>query len=119
MALHSELPIYRDTYDLLTKLVQITRNIPREFKRLIGEEMRSECVKMTVLIFRANVATDKVPYIQEIRERVQVVELMLRMSVDMRWISPKHYSTAVLLTQSIGKQATGWKQYNSKGSPAA
>lgn len=117
MALHHELPIYRETYDLLTKVVQITRNIPRDFKRLIGEELRTECVRMMVLIFRANVATEKVPHIQELLERLQVVELMLRMSKDMRWISTGQYASAVELTQGIGKQATGWKRH-STASPA-
>lgn len=117
MSLHHELPIYRETYELLTQVVQVTRNIPRDFKRLIGEELRSECVKMTVLIFRANVSAEKVAHIQSLLERLQVVELMLRMSRDMRWISTKQYAAAVKLTQSIGKQATGWKRH-SKGSPA-
>lgn len=117
MALHHELPIYRDTYDLLSKVLDVTRNIPRDFKRLIGEELRAECVKVMVLIFRANVATDKVSHIQELLERLQVVELMLRMSKDKRWISTGHYASAVELTQSIGRQATGWKKH-SNTSPA-
>lgn len=117
MALCHELPIYRDTYDLLGLTVDLTRNIPRDFKRLIGEELRTECVKMMVLIFRANVATDKAQHIQELRERLQVTELLLRMSKDKRWISVPQYSSAVRLTQSIGKQATGWLK-SSKGSPA-
>lgn len=117
MALHHELPIYRKTYELLTTVVQITRNIPRDFKRLIGEELRSECVKMMVLIFRANVAKQKAQHIHELLERLQVVELMLRMSKDMRWISTGQYASTIELTQNIGRQATGWKR-NSNTSPA-
>jgi hypothetical protein len=116
MALHHELPIYRQTYELLTRVLQVTRNIPRDFKRLIGEELRTECVKMMVLIFRANVAANKIPHIQELLERLQVVELMLRMSKDMKWISITQYASIVEITQSVGKQATGWKRYNN--SPA-
>ena len=114
MALHHELPIYKETYDLLSMAVDITRNIPRDFKRLIGEKLRSECVDMMVLIFRANVATDKPPHIQELLERLQVVELMLRMSRDKRFISTKQYAAAVAITQSIGKQATGWKKHSQR-----
>lgn len=111
MALHHELPIYKQTYELLTLAIQLTRNIPRDYKRLVGEELRSELVGMMVLIFRANVATEKQPHIQELLERLQVVELLLRMSKDMRWISIKQFAQAVELTQSIGKQATGWKRH--------
>lgn len=116
MALSHELPIYLDTYKLLQWAVQVTRNLPRDYKRLVGEKLRSELIEMTVLIFRANVATDKVPHIQKVRERLQVVELMLRMSKDMKWISPKQYGTAIQFTQKIGKQATGWS--NASKSPA-
>lgn len=114
MALHHELPIYRQTYELLSMAIDVTRNIPRDFKRLIGEKVREECVEMMVLIFRANVATHKTPHIQELLERLQVVELMLRMSRDKRFISTKQYASAVTLTQDIGKQATGWKKSTAK-----
>lgn len=114
MGLHHELPIYKETYDLLSMAVDVTRNIPRDFKRLIGEKVREECVEMMVLIFRANVASDKVPHIQQLQERLQVVELMLRMSRDKRFISTKQYASAVALTQNIGRQATGWKRSSAR-----
>jgi len=113
MALHHELPIYQKAYELLKEIILITRNIPRDFKQQIGKELRGECTQITVLIFRANVSRQKTPYIQELLERLQVVELMLRMSKDMRWISTGHYATSIALTQNIGKQATGWKRATS------
>ena len=58
----------------------ITRNIPRDFKRLIGEKVREECVEILVLIFRANVARNKTPHIEDLLERLQVVELLLRLA---------------------------------------
>lgn len=110
MALHTQLPIYRDAYQLLQVLVKITRHVPRDFKRLIGEKLRDECMEILVLVFRANVHGQKVPYLKELIERVQVVELILRLSKDMKLISTGQYAQAVALTQSIGKQATGWKR---------
>lgn len=56
MALHSELPIYKVAYDLLQHVAQITRNIPRDFKQSIGGKLRDECVDLTVLVFRAQMA---------------------------------------------------------------
>ncbi len=63
MALHSSLPIYKVAYDLLRTVTTTTRNMPRDYKQSIGGEIRAECVAITVLIFRANVADDKVPYL--------------------------------------------------------
>jgi hypothetical protein len=117
MALHQDLAIYRETKQLLEKILLVARNIPRDVKRVVGEKLRDECLEMTVSIYRANVAQNKVPHIHELRERLQVVELILRTAVDMRWISRPQYSSLVAMTQSIGRQATGWMK-QSKASPA-
>jgi len=118
MALHSELPIYKVAYDLLSHVVRITRNMPREFKQSIGGKLRDECVEVTVLIFRANVVRDKAPHLTQLIERLQVAELLFRLSRDLQLIALGHYAEAIKLTQSIGKQATGWKR-SSAVSPAA
>ena len=43
-------------------------------------------------------------------ERLQVAELLLRLSRDKRLISNVQYAKAVELTQSVGKQAGGWRK---------
>jgi hypothetical protein len=111
MALHHQLPIYKLAYDLLSVTTDITRNIPRDFKRLIGEKIREECVQILVLIFRANVARNKTPHIEDLLERLQVVELLLRLSKDKRFISTKQYARTIEITDGIGRQATGWKRH--------
>lgn len=117
MALHKDLPIYKAAYDLLTATTQITRNIPRDFKKLIGEKVREECVEILVLIFRANIAAHKIQHIETLLERLQVIELLLRLSRDMRFISTGQYSKAIEITDSIGKQSSGWKKQQA-ASPA-
>jgi len=110
MALHHELPIYKAAYDLLSMAVDFTRNLPRDLKRLIGEKVREECVELMVIIFRANVAREKVPHIEQLLERVQVIELLLRMSKDKHFISTGQYAKAIEITDNIGRQASGWKR---------
>jgi len=58
MALHTELPIHKVAYDLAGLAIDLIKNMPREVKAVIGGELRDECLKLIVLIFRANVATD-------------------------------------------------------------
>jgi hypothetical protein len=118
MALHKDLPIYKTAYELLTSAIKITANFPRDFKRLIGDEIRKECMAITLLIFRANVAANKTPHIDQLLEHLQVIELTLRLSRDMRFISTKQYAQAIEYTDSVGKQAQGWKKQQA-ASPAA
>ena len=110
MALHKDLPIYKAAYDLFGVAVEITKNFPRDFKRLMGDKVREECVEIIVLIFKANVAAQKILYIDLLLERLQVIELILRLSRDKRFISTKQYAGVIEITESIGKQASGWKK---------
>jgi hypothetical protein len=117
MALHSSLPIYKATYELLQSVTAITRNMPRDYKQSIGGRVRDECVAITVLVFRANCARDKVQHLDELLERLQVSELLVRLSRDLRCISTGQYAQLIALTDSIGKQANGWRR-KSAASPA-
>lgn len=110
MALHKDLPIYKAAYDLLGVAVEITKNFPRDFKRLMGDKVREECVEIIVLIFKANVSFNKIPHIDLLLERLQVIELLLRLSRDKRFIAIKQYAGAIEITDTIGKQASGWKK---------
>jgi len=117
MALHTQLPIYRAAYDLLDVVTDLAKNMPRDFKASLGGKIRDEVVEITVLVFRANTAREKAPHLQGLIERLQVAELLLRLSRDKRLIAVKQYARAVELTTSIGKQASGWRR--SATSPAS
>ncbi|MFJ3048556.1 four helix bundle protein [Herbaspirillum chlorophenolicum] len=110
MAIHTQLPIYKVAYDLLVVVTSAVKNMPRDLKRNIGEKIGSEVTEITVLIFRANAAQDKELYLVKLLERLQVAELLLRLSMDMRLISKQAYAAAVEKTTSIGKQANGWRR---------
>lgn len=58
MATHTQLPIYKVAYDLLDVVTSLVKNMQRDFKRSIGEKISAECIEITVLIFRANVAQE-------------------------------------------------------------
>ncbi len=77
MALHTELDVYKTGYDLLGKVTSIVANMERTFKRLIGEEIVRESAKLLILVYRANVAEDKVPHLTHLMERVKLVELWI------------------------------------------
>lgn len=117
MAITSNLPIYKVAYDLLDAVTDLVKNMPRDFKTSIGKKVSDECVEIVVLIFRANCAREKSSHLIDLLERLQVCELLLRLSRDKRLISTGQYAGAIKLTDSIGKQANGWRK-KSATSPA-
>lgn len=110
MATHTSLPIYKVAYDLLDVVTDFVKHMQRDFKRSIGEKIAAECIEITVLVFRANVAQDKAPHLLELIERLQVAELLIRLARDKHLISNGAYAKAVELSTSIGKQANGWRK---------
>jgi hypothetical protein len=118
VALHSNLPIYKVAYDLLSIATDLTRNMPRDYRASVGAKIREECVELVILIFRANTSKLKVPHLDQMLERLQVAELLIRLSCDKRFISRDQYAKAIELTGSIGKQANGWRKH-SAASPVA
>jgi hypothetical protein len=91
-----------------------TKEFPKEYKFTLGQKMKDEVIEMVVLIYRANSAENKTPVIELMLERLQVVELLVRLSRDLRIMSTKQYAAIVEMTESMGKQAQGWKKASSK-----
>lgn len=118
MAISSTLPIYKETYQLSLLATEITRHMPRDLRRDLGGKIREECFKLVLRIYRANTAANKVPDLSKLLERLEVVNLLFRLSRDLRAISIAQYARAIELTGSIGKQANGWRKSSAK-SPAA
>jgi hypothetical protein len=114
MALHSELPIYRATYELTMLIKQLVSNFRRNF-RSHGQKLDDECLELIVQIYRANAARDKRQHLSLLIERLQVVNTLLRLSSDLHLISKAQFAKAIELTGKVGKQATGWRN----ASPAA
>jgi hypothetical protein len=111
VALHTETSIFKDAYDLLSVTAGLVRNMPKDAKPIIGKRLYDDCLDITTLIARANMAQDKAPVITELLERVQCTEVQFRMCRDRRFIATNGYAQAVQRTQAIGRQASGWKKY--------
>lgn len=45
MAMHTDLPIHKVAFDLLSLATDVTRNIPRDFKAGLGAKVRDECIE--------------------------------------------------------------------------
>jgi hypothetical protein len=118
MVAANNLPIYKVAYDLFGVVTDAVRNMPRDVKQLVGSRVATEAMDIVTLIFRANAAANKVPHLSELLERLEVINLLLRLARDKRLISTKQYAAAIALTDQVGKQAGGWRKH-SASSPVA
>lgn len=91
MALHTELPIHRTGVRLLALALKVQEQMPRSMKRILGEKITQHCVDMLNLMALANATKQDVRagHLTELLTQQRTVEVLLRVSHDSRFLSPK------------------------------
>jgi len=117
MAQYKHLPIYKGSYDLLMRIMVATKDFPREYKYTLGQKLRDEVLELILFIYRANSTLDRTAHITAILERLQLVEVMIRLSHDMRVLSRGHYAGLAEMTDSLARQAQGWLKSSGRRKP--
>jgi hypothetical protein len=109
MALHTDLQIHKVGVQLLSLAADVQAAVPRSFRNY-GHRISDECTELLVQIARANAAMGrgKVPHIEQLLERLEVVAVLLRIAHAKRLISQQMWASSMQLTGSIGRQAGGW-----------
>ena len=54
MALYYDLPVYKDTYQLVKHVFEITKEFPKEYKYSLGQDMKRDALQLVRSIYRAN-----------------------------------------------------------------
>lgn len=119
--IHTDLPIYAKGRDLLSLALDVQRQLPRDMKRSIGERIHMHCVDMLNEMALANATKQaaRVKHIERLLELLRATQVLLRVSHDKGWVAHKLWGRAVLLLDSIGKQAGGWLKSAYGKAPAA
>ena len=110
MALYSDLPVYKATYDLLLAIFRFTKDFNKEYKYTVGESLKKETMELLTLIYRANVKRNKVEVLREAKERIEVIRLFIRLMKDMQQISIKHFIQINEKVENVSKQLSGWQK---------
>lgn len=113
MALFTNLPVYKQGYDLLLEIYKRTKNFPREYKYTIGERLKNEGLDMLINIYKANKSkqTNRLNYIENARENVETLRLIFRVASDLKVIGTKSFSFLTIKIEELSKQLTSWQKY--------
>jgi len=112
MALHTETDAYKTGFELFKTVTAMVKNMERSFKQLIGTKIINEMGEVVTLVYRANVADDKVPYLSKLIERVKLIESLFQLAWDTNEITDRQYARVIQLTTSISKQAVKWREWS-------
>ena len=109
MAHYEHLPIYRKAMESAIYFENIVRNFSRYNKYNLGAEMRKNSRDIVKLIIQANSSRNKLPLLHELREHIEELKILLRISKESKafhnFNSFKHALECVV---SISKQNEGW-----------
>ena len=86
MAIYTNLPVYKTSYDFLVELFVITKEFNREYKYTLGENIKKESLEMIANIYRANSSQNKAPFIQKAREKIEAIRIFFRLTRDLRQV---------------------------------
>ena len=114
MALYYDLPVYRDTYRLILKIFECTKDFSKEYKYSLGQDVKRDALQLVRSIYRANKAAQKKEHLEKFMDGFELLKLEIRLSTDMKVMPVKKQAELSLLMDGIGKQITGWRNASSK-----
>lgn len=114
MALSEELPIFRASYDLLEKNIGLTKDLPRMLRYSIGDRLIDTNLQLLTEVYRANLQLEKTQAITELLICHRTLQMLLRVVYREKAVSSGRYAEMLKLLDSIGRQATAWKNRTNK-----
>jgi len=109
MALYYDLPVYRDTYTLILKIFECTKDFSKEYKYSLGQNMKRDALQLVRSIYRSNKSAQKKEHLEKYMDDFELLKLEIRWSTDMKVMPVKKQAELSLLMDGIGKQITGWR----------
>lgn len=113
MAIYSELPVYKVTYEFLRESVMLTRNISRDYRYTLCRNIQEKLTGIMVRIYRANRTREKKLHISEAREMLVETRIIIRLLADFHQISDKQYASLAYKSELVSKQLAAWESVTS------
>ncbi len=110
MAKYDELPVYKASYDLFLEIFRFVKDFNREYKYTIGESLKKETLDLVLLIYKTNSRKDKRLLLEEAREKMETVRLIVRLTKDLHQINIKKFVFLNKRIENVSKQLTGWQK---------
>ena len=105
---YSQLPVYKETHDLLLLTYQRLKNVPRDMKYSILADIQSSLVQILICIYQASTSTYKAEALAKARSNMDEVKVRFRLLCDMHAIGKTLFAEICQHEESISKQLGAW-----------
>jgi hypothetical protein len=76
MKLHSDLPVYKSTYDLLLGIFEFTKGFSKEYKYTVGESLKKETIGtatwITIMVMQTETTTIRKKFFQFVASGIRL-----------------------------------------------
>lgn len=111
--LASELPIYKDTFDLVSLIFDYVGAFPKAHKHTIGQKMTNVSLELFEYLQLANRALGdrdmRVKMLDGFLIKFELLKVLIRLCGEKRIISTKQLARLSVFVEKIGRQANSWK----------
>ena len=95
-------------HDLLVYLVPQLAKFPRDQKFLLADRIESKVLDVQERCLRAYYSRDKRGHLIEANMGLEIIRHLVRLSHDLRLMSPKSYEHVSMRVDGIGRMIGGW-----------
>jgi hypothetical protein len=108
MAVYSNLPVFKASYDLMIEVFNMCGGLPKDYKYTVGERLKNILMDLMIGIYEANSSDDKAEILDRCRKYVVETQLYLRMLHDLKRLSTKRFAALSDNVDVISRQVTAW-----------
>jgi len=109
-----ELPIYRDTWEMVNLMDKYIANFPREYKYAHGEKMRELGIDLIKYLCLANNCSSnparRASQLEAALGIYEAYKFTKRLCYERKCISAQQASKLDFILAKVGRQLMGWKQ---------
>ncbi|MDD3793412.1 MAG: four helix bundle protein [Candidatus Gracilibacteria bacterium] len=111
MVLYDNLPVYKESYDLLIQIFEVVKKFEKQYKYTIGDKIKNEIVDLITNIYRANSSFEtRILNIKRAREQIEILKLYFRLSRDLKILSINKFADLALKIENLSKQLYSWEK---------
>lgn len=111
------LPLYKSVYSLSLIIFNVSKNLNKEYKYTIGENLKNNIINMLSCVAIAINSDNKLKYLKKCRKKIEKIRIIVRLLKDLKQISVNNFIEINEKIENISKQVTGWSNFLSKPKP--
>jgi hypothetical protein len=108
-----ESPIFTRTYDMLIWLIPATQKFPKDQRFVLAKRVQDKAFEFQEAIIAAGMGgekSEKARHLQEADICLRQLQVYIRMSFNLKFITMGQYEHVSKMTVEIGRILGGWKK---------